>query len=52
MINEDKLKKIVQWIDQEERVTVHFLDPQDLNAEVTDCNAELVDLRWRRACPI
>ena len=44
MTNEDKLKKIVQWIDPEERVTVHFLDQQDLNAEVTGCNAELVDL--------
>jgi hypothetical protein len=44
MTNEEKVKKIFQWIDPEERVTVHFLDEQDLNAEVTGCNAELVDL--------
>ncbi len=44
MTNEEKLKKIVQWIDPQERVTVHFLDEQALNAEVTGCNAELVDL--------
>ena len=44
MTNEEKQKKNVQWIDPEERVTVHFLDEQDLNAEVTGCNAQLVDL--------
>jgi hypothetical protein len=44
MTNEEKVKKIFQWIDPDERVTGHFLDEQDLNAEVTGCNAELVDL--------
>ena len=44
MTNEDKLKAIHLWIDSEERVTVSFLDEQDLNAEVTDCNDVLVDL--------
>lgn len=44
MTNEEKQKKIVQWIDPEERVAVHFLDEQDLNAEVTGCSDELVDL--------
>lgn len=44
MSNEDKIKKIVQWINPDERVTVHFLDARDLNAEITGCNGELVDL--------
>jgi len=44
MTNEEKLKAIRPWIDPEERVTVNFLDEQDLNAEVTGCNDELVDL--------
>ena len=44
MTNEEKLKKIVPWIDPEERVTVHFADARDLVAEVTGCNSVLVDL--------
>jgi hypothetical protein len=44
MTNEEKRKKIDQWIDPEERVTVHFLDAQDLSAEITGCTGELVDL--------
>ena len=44
MTNEEKLKAIRPWIDPEERVTVSFLDEQGLNAEVTGCNDELVDL--------
>jgi hypothetical protein len=44
MTNEDKEKRIRQWIDPEERVTVHFLDAPDLNATVTNCTDQLVDL--------
>ena len=44
MTNEEKMKAILPWIDPEERVTVNFLDEQDLNAEVTGCNDVLVDL--------
>lgn len=44
MTNEEKIEKIRPWIDPEERITVHFRDEQGLNAEVTGCNAELVDL--------
>ena len=44
MTNEEKVKKIAPWIDPEERVTVNFLDARDLNAEVTGCSSELVDL--------
>lgn len=44
MTREEKAKKIAQWIDPEERVTVNFLDVRDLNAEVTGCTEQLVDL--------
>jgi hypothetical protein len=44
MTNEDKQTRIRQWIDPEERVTVHFLDAPDLNATVTNCTDQLVDL--------
>ena len=44
MTNEEKKKRIRPWIDPEERVTVHFLDAPDLNAKVTNCTDQLVDL--------
>ena len=44
MKNEEKEKRIRQWIDPEERVTVHFLDAPDLNAKVMNCTDQLVDL--------
>lgn len=44
MTNEDKRARILPWIDPEERVTVCFLDVSDLNATVTDCTDQLVDL--------
>ena len=44
MTNEEKEKVIRPWIDPEERVTVHFLDAPDLNAEVLGCTDQLVDL--------
>jgi len=44
MTNHEKRKRIIPWIDLEERVTVHFLDEKDLNAEVTGTTEELVDL--------
>ena len=51
MANEEKLKAIHPWIDSEERVTVSFLDEQDLNAEVTDCTEVLVDLSLETHVP-
>ena len=51
MTNEKKLKAIRPWIDPEERITVNFLDEQDLNAEVTGCNDELVDLSLETRVP-
>ncbi|PJA79807.1 MAG: hypothetical protein CO149_01625 [Nitrospirae bacterium CG_4_9_14_3_um_filter_51_5] len=44
MTNEEKHQCIRQWINPEERVTVHFLDAPDLNAEITGCTDHLVDL--------
>ncbi len=44
MTNHEKRKAIIPWIDPEERVTVHFLDEKDLNAELTGTTEELVDL--------
>ena len=44
MTNEEKMEKVIQWVDPEERVTVQFLDVQDLNAEVTGCSDQSVDL--------
>jgi len=44
MTNKEKLEGIRPWIDPEERVTVHFLDAPDLNAEVRKCTEHVVDL--------
>ncbi len=44
MTSEEKQKHIRQWIDPEERVTVHFLDAPNLNATVTGCSDQFVDL--------
>lgn len=39
------------WINPEERVTVNFLGQNDLNAVVTGCNADLVDLSLETQVP-
>jgi hypothetical protein len=51
MTNHEKRKKIIPWINPEERVTVHFLDEKDLNAEVTGTTEELVDLSIETKAP-
>lgn len=51
MTNHEKRKKIIPWIDPAERVTVHFLDEQDLTAEVTGSTEELVDLALETRVP-
>ena len=51
MTNEEKLKTILPWIDQEERITVTFLDEQGLNGEVTGCSDEIVDLSLETRIP-
>lgn len=44
MDNKEKAGVIAKWINPEERVTVQFDDQRDLNAEVTGCSDQLVDL--------
>lgn len=51
MTNHEKRKQIIPWIDPEERVTVHFLDEKDLNAEVMGTTEELVDLAIENDVP-
>lgn len=51
MTNEEKMQAIRPWINPEERVTVNFLDQNDLNAVVTGCNADLVDLSLETHVP-
>ena len=51
MTNHEKRKQIIPWIDPAERVTVHFLDEQDLNAEVTGTTEELVALALETKVP-
>jgi hypothetical protein len=51
MTNDEKVKAIRPWINPEERVTVHFLDAPGLNAEVTGCNDESVDLSLETRVP-
>jgi len=47
----DKLAAIRPWIDPEERITVQFDDQRDINAEVTGCNDQLVDLALETPVP-
>ena len=51
MTNKDKETRIRPWIDPEERVTVQFLDAPDLNATVTGCSDQLVDLSIETPVP-
>jgi len=51
MTNEGKQKRIRQWINPEERVTVDFLDEPDLSATVTNCTDQLVDLSLETHVP-
>lgn len=51
MTNEEKAKRIRPWIDPAERVTVNFLDAPDLNANLTNCTDQLVDLSLETHMP-
>lgn len=51
MTNQDKAAAIREWIDPDERVTVQFDDQRDLNAEITACTDQLVDLALETAVP-
>ncbi len=47
----EKAAIIRKWINPEERVTVQFDDQRDLNAEVTACNEQVVDLALETTIP-
>jgi hypothetical protein len=47
----EKCRLISPWVNEEERVTVDFLNERDLNAQVTDCTDEVVSLALETAMP-
>ena len=49
--NKEKAAIIKKWINPEERVTVHFDDQRNLNAEVTGCSDQLVFLSLETTVP-
>jgi hypothetical protein len=51
MDNDEKAKLIRPWINDEERVTIDFLNEKDLNAQVTDCTGEVVSLALETPAP-
>ncbi len=51
MDRKEKAAAIARWIDRDERITVHFDDQRDLNAEVTGCSEHLVDLALETNVP-
>ena len=51
MDNDEKVQLIKPWINEEERVTVDFVNERDLNAQVTDCTDEVVSLALETAAP-
>jgi hypothetical protein len=51
MDNDEKARLIRPWINDEERVTVDFVNEKDLNAQVTDCTEQVVSLALETAAP-
>lgn len=51
MDNTEKARLLRPWINDEERVTVDFVNERDLNAQVTDCTDEVVSLALETAAP-
>ncbi len=51
MTNEEKETRIRSWVDSEERITVHVLDPADLNSTVTNYTDQFVDLSVETQVP-
>jgi hypothetical protein len=51
MDNNEKSKVIRPWINEQERVTVDFVNERDLNAEVIDCTGEVVSLALETTAP-
>jgi hypothetical protein len=51
MDNDEKARLIRPWNNDEERITVDFVNEKDLNAQVTDCTREVVSLALETAAP-
>lgn len=51
MTGDEKARVIRKWIDPQERVTVDFLNERGLNAEITGCSSQVVDLSLETALP-
>jgi hypothetical protein len=51
MDNDEKLRLIRPWINEQERITVDFINERDLNAQVTDCTDEVVSLALEAPVP-
>lgn len=51
MDNQEKSDRIRPWINDEERVTVDFVNERDLNATVKDCTDQVVELELETAMP-
>jgi len=51
MDGQEKAKLIQPWINEEERVTVDFVNEKDLNAKVIDCTDQVVELELETAAP-
>ena len=47
----EKAGLIQPWINEEERVTVDFVNEKDLNAKVIDCTDQVVELELETAAP-
>lgn len=51
MDNGEKFLLIRPWINEEERVTVDFVNERDLNAQVLDCTDQVVEVELETALP-
>jgi hypothetical protein len=51
MNSTEKARMIHPWINDEERVTVDFIDAKDLNARVLDCTDQVVEVELETAMP-
>jgi hypothetical protein len=51
MSNPAKYEIIRKWVDPDERVTVDFLDEKNLDAIVTDCTPDHVDISVQTRFP-
>jgi len=50
MDTKEKCRLISPWVNEEERVTVDFLNEKDLNAQVTGCTDDVVSLALETLC--